>query len=183
MKLENYLEGEKIYLRDISQDDCNLTYVDWLNDSAVNQYLETKWMEQNLQSIKEFVQSMSASDNNLLMAIIDKTTDKHIGNIKLGPINPHYDNADISYFIGEKEYWGRGVASEAIELVKNYAFDKLKLHQVQAGAYEVAIGSWKALEKNGFVREGIYKEQVLFEEKYIDVYRYAILNPNEKEKS
>ena len=43
-----------------------------------------------------------------------KTTDKHIGNIKLGPINWIHRYGDISLLIGDKDYWGKGIATEAI---------------------------------------------------------------------
>ena len=38
-----------------------------------------------------------------------------------------------------------------------------------------AIGSWKALGKNGFKKEGIFREHVIAKGKYIDVYRYGLI--------
>lgn len=44
----------------------------------------------------------------------------------------HYNYADISYFIGEKLLWGKGVDSEVIRLITDYGFSKLKLHKIEA---------------------------------------------------
>lgn len=169
------LEGNKIYLRQLDLSDCTDTYVSWLNDTEVNQYLETKWSKQSLDSIRDFAQNMRKSKDSIIFAICKNSDDTHIGNIKIGPIHPHYRHADISYFIGEKQSWGGGIATDAIRLSCFYAFEELNLHRVEAGAYEVAIGSWKALEKNGFVREAVLRKQVYFDNKWIDVYRYGLL--------
>lgn len=180
MITEKVLYGKQIFLRQIELTDCNDNYVRWLNDSEVNQYLETKWYEQNIVTIKEFVESLRNSSHSVLFAIICK--EKHIGNIKIGPIHPRYNHADISYFIGEKEYWHRGIATEAIELICDYGFKDLNLNRIEAGAYECAIGSWRALEKCGFKREGVLRKQIYFNNTYIDVYRYAILASEYKER-
>lgn len=182
MIAEKILTGEKVYLRQISMNDCTDRYVEWLNDPEVNQYLETKWSDQNIESIRTFVQSQRDNAHSVLFAIVCRKDDVHIGNIKIGPIHPHYSYADISYFIGEKEYWHKGLATEAIRLVCQFGFEQLSLHRIEAGAYDCAIGSWRALENCGFKREGIFRKQVSFHGKYIDVYRYGLLKEDREEK-
>lgn len=180
MVVEDILIGESIYLRQITLDDCTDQYVAWLNDPDVNRFLETKWSIQNMDSIKSFVSFQRDNEHSILFAIVTKVNDEHIGNMKIGPIHPYYSHADISYFIGEKTFWQKGIATEAIKLVCDYGFDKLSLNRIEAGAYESAIGSWKALEKCGFVREGVFRKQVIFNSEYIDVYRYGLLKDERK---
>jgi len=175
MITDKVLHGDSIYLRQIEVSDCNDNYVKWLNDPDVNKYLETKWSEQNLDTIRSFVETQRENTNSILFAIVFKSNNMHIGNIKIGPIHPYYHHADISYFIGEKDYWCKGIATEAIRLVCRFGFNELALHRIEAGAYDCAVGSWKGLEKCGFKREGVFKGQILFDKKYIDVYRYALL--------
>lgn len=174
MITKKVLKGEKILLRQIELKDCSDHYVNWLNDPEVNQYLETKWFEQNIDTIQAFVKSQRENNHSVLFAILaDRKV--HIGNIKIGPIHPYYKYADISYFIGEKSYWGKGIASEAIKLICNFGFKELELHKIEAGTYETAISSWKALEHNGFKREGIIRDKVIFHKKYVNVFRYGLL--------
>lgn len=170
--VDGNLEGG-ILLRQIEISDCTDSYVNWLNDPEVNQYLETRWSVQDLQAITSFVKSQRENDHSILFAIV--FANKHIGNIKIGPINRHHNHADISYFIGNKKLWNHGIATESIRLVCEFGFKELDLHRIEAGAYSKAIGSWKALEKNGFLREGTFRKQVLSENEYIDVYRYGFL--------
>ncbi len=175
MVTKSILIGNLVYLRQIEIADCNESYCKWLNDSEVNQFLETKWSDQDLDSIKSFVMLQRESNHSFLFAIVLKENNQHIGNIKIGPINPHYSHADISYFIGEKDCWHKGIATEAINLICEFGFKELNLHRIEAGAYDCAIGSWKALEKCGFKREGVLREQIFFDGKYVDVFRYGIL--------
>lgn len=181
MITDNIIKGKSLTLRQIELSDCNESYVKWLNDTDVNQYLETKWYEQTIETITAFVDTQRNNMDSILFAIVENQSGKHIGNIKIGPLHPHYHHADISYFIGEKDLWNKGYTTEAIYLICKYGFDDLKLHRIEAGAYDVAVGSWKALEKNGFKREGTFREQVYFKEKYIDIYRYGLLKDEWKE--
>lgn len=175
MKTDIILRDGGISLRLISLQDCTETYVEWLNDTEVNQYLETRWHKQDIDAIQNFVISQLNNDHSILFAIIFDNTNCHIGNIKIGPVDKYHHNADISYFIGDKSLWGKGIATKAIQLVCSFGFNELHLHRIEAGAYSAAVGSWKALEKNGFMREGIFREQAISGDKYMDVYRYGIL--------
>ena len=76
--------------------------------------------------------------------------------------------ADISLLIGEKEYWGKGIATQAIELISNFAFETLNLHKLKAGCYSENIGSKKAFEKVGFNLEGTLKSQWKLNNRYQD---------------
>lgn len=175
MVTKKILSGKNIFLRQIEMDDCSVSYVNWLNDSEVTQYLETKWVEQTMETIQNFVESQRENNHSVLFAIISKESNLHIGNIKIGPVNEHHKHADISYFIGNKAYWNKGIATETIRLICKFGFEELGLNKVEAGAYETAVASWKALEKNGFKREGVLREQAYLNDRYIAVFRYGLL--------
>lgn len=161
MRYNGCLVGKTIFLRTCEIPDCTDEYVAWLNDSLVNQYLETRWNTQTLESITEFVKGILESDHSYLFAIIAADCDKHVGNIKIGPIHPHYKYADISYFIGDRNYWGKGIATQAINLVSDFGFKDLRLHRIQAGVFEKNVGSTIALERAGFIMEGYLRNQLL----------------------
>lgn len=175
MTTEKILVGETIFLRQITLEDCTQDYVNWLNDPEVIRFLEVKWARQDQKTITEFVDAQRKNEHSILFAIISRDKKEHIGNIKIGPVNVHHKHADISYFIGNKGYWNKGIATEAIKLICEFGFYELELHKVEAGAYETAKASWKALEKNGFKREGTFREQIYLDGQYISAFRYGIL--------
>lgn len=154
------LRGAGVSLRLVTLADCTPRYEAWLADPQVNQYLETRWRPQPLDSIREFVAGMLESRDNYLFAIVENTSQAHVGNLKVGPIVRNHGYADISYFIGERGCWGKGYATEAIRLANGFAFGRLGLHRLQAGLYAGNGGSGKALEKTGYRREGVFKAQL-----------------------
>lgn len=162
------LKGKNIYLRPIEISDATKDYVHWLNDPKVNQYLESRFLRSTLKNLKEYVKNIKKDPNYIFLAIVRKDSGKHIGNIKLGPINRHHKFAEIGIMIGDKNSWGCGFASEAINILSDFSFNKLKLHKIIAGAYENNTGSIKAFTKNGFVIEGVREKLFLFGGKYID---------------
>lgn len=78
-------------------------------------------------------------------AIISKDGDKHIGSNKIGPINRINNFADVGLIIGDKSFGNKGFATEALKLIVDYAFNKLKIRKLTAGIYANNIGSIKAL--------------------------------------
>lgn len=175
MITEKQLSMGGVLLRQIELSDCTDEYVNWLNDPEVNQYLETRWEDQTLEKVMSFVQEQRKSENSILFAIILQDMGKHIGNIKIGPINKYHMHADMSCFIGAKECWHKGIATKAMNLICGFGINDLHLNRIECGVYSSAIGSWKALEKNGFKREGVFRKQVVSNGEYIDLYRYGLL--------
>ena len=69
--------------------------------------------------------------------------------------NTHFsDRYEVSYFVRHDE-WGEGIATEAVSLALDTAFEKFGASRVEWAAYVGNWGSWKAAWKNGFRKEGI----------------------------
>jgi len=157
--------SEFVYLRPVAMSDVNDRYVSWLNDPIVNQYLETRFFEQSVDSVRQFVIEKTEASNEFLMAICLLESGLHIGNIKIGPINTWHSRGDLSLFVGDRTYWGRGVASLAIKLMIEEGFNHLHLNKITAGIYRNNIASQKAFERNGFLLEGLLKKHFMSEGK------------------
>jgi len=145
-----FVRGKKIYLKLLTIEDVSDDYVNWMNDNKVTEFLESRWKAYTLEDLKEYVKTMNESQNNFLFGIFDQENDKHIGNIKIGNINYFHRYGDIGLLVGNKDYWGKGVATEAIGLVTKYGFEELNLNKVFAGMYSLNKGSYEAFIKNGF---------------------------------
>lgn len=126
----------------------------------VNRYLETRWQPQSLESIRAFVAEQLSSPRSYLFAILENASGRHVGNIRLGPINPHHLGADVSYFIGARSVWGRGYATEAVRLVLDLGFSRLGLQRILAGVYASNDVSQRVLEKAGLRPEGVWRRQL-----------------------
>ena len=179
-KYSHFIEGQNIYLREVRESDVNDDYYAWMNDPEVTQFLEVRFYPQSSQRIAEFVKGVDADRNNVFLAIINRSTGRHIGNIKLGPINWIHRIAEIGLLLGEKTDWGKGYATEAIRLVTEYAFKTLNLRKVTAGCYANNVGSEKAFLKAGFAKEGIRKDHFFLNGSYVDLVLLGLINSPSK---
>jgi ribosomal-protein-alanine N-acetyltransferase len=163
-----FIEGERIYLREIRLSDANKNYHDWMNDPEINQYLESRFERWSVSKLRRYISDIKRNPDNVFLTIVSKDGNKHIGNIKIGPINQRHGYADVGVIIGEKSFWGNGIATEAIKLVVDYAFNSLDLHKLTAGAYSCNIGSIRAFKKAGFSVEGVRKKHYLCDGDYVN---------------
>ena len=154
--------------------DISDKYLTWMNDLEIHKYTEQKYIKHSLTQIKRFVKEKNKSKNEFLYGIFLRRNNikLHIGNIKLGPINFIHKTGEISYFIGEKELWGKGYTTLAIKEIIKIA-KKKGLKKLKAGLYEMNIGSKKVLEKNGFKFEGKFKSERIFKNKRVDHYFFG----------
>jgi [ribosomal protein S5]-alanine N-acetyltransferase len=74
-----------------------------------------------------------------------------VGTISIKDIDYVNKKANIGYWIG-KQYQGKGIATECVELVVNYAFDILELEEISAYVFPDNNPSIRVLEKNGFIK-------------------------------
>ena len=86
--------------------------------------------------------------------------------------------AEVGYWIGES-YWGKGIATKALNLISNYGFNELKLVRIYSGVFDFNKASQRVMEKAGYSHEGVFRKSVFKNNNILDEYRYAKLNPDE----
>ena len=99
-----------------------------------------------------------------------------IGTVSLFEINPHHKTADLGIVIGDKEYWGKGVATEVIKTIKEHTFNTLGIERINAEVEEENIPMKKVFEKTGFKQDGIFKNARIKNGKRINVLHFGICN-------
>ena len=152
MRLDAPLRGSQLTLRSLTSADASGPYLGWMTDPRVLRYLEARHVTHHVASLTTFIESSNTDPAVLLLGIV--TADgRHIGNIKLGPIDAQHRRADIGILIGETTMWGRGYAPEAIRTLAGHAFGRLRLRKLTAGFYESNGGSIRAFQKAGFQEE------------------------------
>ena len=166
--LQPFLIGTKLYLRALETLDLEGPYLAWLNDQETTRYLETGRFPTTRKALEEAIQASARQTDSLFLAVVDRETDRHIGTIKLGPINWVHRLAPIGILIGEATFRGRGYGREALELILAHAFEQLDLHKVAAGAYADHAGSVELFTGTGFSIEGRLRDHLYREGRYYD---------------
>ena len=83
-------------------------------------------------------------------------------------------SAEIGYWLGE-EFWGRGIVTEALRAMTDYAFATWDLCRIFAGVFEWNPGSARVLEKAGYELEARSRRAVTKDGETIDELIYVIL--------
>jgi len=167
--------GERVFLRILSASDVSEAYRSWMSDDEVVRYLECRWRSYTLEDLREFVESMNRSPRDVLFGIFERGTERHVGNIKIGNIDPIHRFADVGLLIGDRPSWGKGYGSEAIRLACRYAREELNLHKLTAGIYASNEGSRRAFLKAGFREAGLLKEHRLSAGAYVDEWLMEVV--------
>jgi len=164
----SFAEGSLVLLRPLERTDLNERYLNWLNDPEVTRYTETGSFPSSTEDLDNYYGSMSGSRNDVLLAVEDKQSGKHIGNVKLGPIHWLHRSATFGILIGEKEFWGKGVGLEATRLMVEYGFDRLNLHRIDLGVFAEHEAAVRCYEQAGFKLEGRMREDLFHDGEYKD---------------
>jgi ribosomal-protein-alanine N-acetyltransferase len=167
--VQGRVEGDAIFLRPLSSDDVNASYLRWLTDPEINQFMETRHRPQTAQTIGEFVERVNGRDDEFLFGICLKKDGRHVGNIKVGPVKQNHSVADVSLFIGERDCWGQGLAADAIRAISRFAFTSMNVDKLNAIAYAANRGSIGAFLRAGYSQEGLRRKHYLLNGKPADV--------------
>lgn len=122
---------------------------------------------------------LSRATQNVPRTLFAIATDTEaIGSIALTPAQDvHGFTAELGYWLAEP-FWGKGIMTEAVKALSEYAFKELGLHRIFAEPYTNNSASARVLDKAGFVLEGILKENAFKDGRFQDQFLYARLNPD-----
>lgn len=170
------LESERLKLIPLGLEHLSSDYVKWMNDPEIIAYLETGG-DYTLEKLEEFLTQIEKNPI-LFWAIHLRSNNKHIGNIKIDPVNLKHKYGEYGIMMGDKSEWGKGFAKEASQLVISYCFSApLNFRKINLGVYSENVSAIKLYKNLGFVEEGRYIKHVITKKGYDDIIRMAIFNP------
>jgi diamine N-acetyltransferase len=170
-------KGTKIYLRGIELDD--LSILAEIENNPGNWQVSGTLIPFSYSSLKDYVLSARdlPSDKQVRFIICENKTNLPIGFVDLFDFDPIHHRAGIGILINEA-HRKKGIATEALNLMIDYAFGFLNLHQIWANILQNNHHSIRLFTKSGFELSGTKKEWNLNRGKWIDEGFYQLLNPN-----
>ncbi len=174
------LRGVRITLRVPSIQDAP-SYVRWLGDKKVVRYLmvqggatlaaEKKWIRAEIKNKEKLFFNIFNEDGIL------------IGNTGLHLVKKD-SRAGFGIMIGEKKYWGKGYASECLDVLLHYVFRTLKYRRVTLTVYADNAPARHVYTKAGFIIEGIRRQHSwnTVTKKFSDEVMMAIMRENWEKK-
>jgi diamine N-acetyltransferase len=154
------LKGQHISLRALEPADIDALYA-WENDSE-------NWKVSNIQTpfsrfvLEQYIASAHQDIYSVkqLRLIICNNENKPVGCIDLFDFEPNHLRAGIGVLIADKTDRKKGYASEALELLTDYCFSTLNLHQLYCNITTDNEASVLLFQKHGFQITGIKKQWI-----------------------
>ncbi len=168
-----FLIGKRIYLRPLEMSDLERC-LRWINDPEVTRTLAMHRPWSELRE-REWLERLYRDERDIPLAIVLKEDDRHIGNVGLHQLNWKDRHAMLGIMIGEKDEWGKGYGTEAVELMLRYGFERLNLHRIYLYVHEHNPRAIRCYEKAGFRHEGTLREAYFLEGRYYDTLVMGIL--------
>lgn len=169
-----YLESRRLYFEPLSKKHLSDNYLSWLNDNEVNKYLEVSG-DYTVEMLQNFVETQEKKDI-LFWAIHIKSSNKHIGNIKIDPIDIDNKSGEYGIMMGDKKEWGKGYAKEASKAIIDYCFNILNLSQITLGVIETNATAVNLYEKLGFSLYNRIKNYGIYDNSNSDSLRMIKIN-------
>jgi diamine N-acetyltransferase len=147
------LSGKIIFLRPLETTDLDVLYQwenlseDWNTGSSLTPYSRF-YLEQYIISAQNNIY-----EDKQLRLIIENYQSQVVGIIDLFDFNPHHRRAAVGLLIG-REYRKRGYATEALDVLINYAKNILSLRQVYCSIEQNNPVSLELFQKKGFKHTG-----------------------------
>lgn len=166
-----FLDGGRIALRTIEEEDQS-----FLQRSRNNPEI---WRSMNRATpvtgdTQKAWYERRADDRSSVDLLITTKTDTLVGYISLDVVNERWGTGSLSFWVVPDEQ-GKGYATAAVRQVVAYAFDQRRLHKLLAHVFGSNEASCRLLERVGFDREGVHKQEVFVDGSYWDLLSYGLL--------
>jgi len=145
-------------------------YLAWLRDYEVVKTINRLDYVRpvSFAEVREYCEGVMRSPNDIFLAIVARKGERFIGTLRVSQINWHTRTADIGILVGDRDFWGKGIATDAISAVGRHLLERLGMRRLTAGLMSVNPAMKRAFEKLGFRVEGVFRKHDRFEGEYVD---------------
>ncbi len=153
--------------KDLAAAVSNIKVQDNLRDGLPYPYTEKDGVD--------YISLMLAADENKTFAFAVVADDKAVGSVgAFRQENIHGRTAELGYYIAE-EYWGRGIATEAVKQICDHVFENSDIIRIYAEPFASNLASCRVLEKAGFRYEGTLRSNAVKNGEVRDMKIYSLL--------
>jgi len=167
------IETERLVLRQLVEEDIPFIY-ELFKREETNRYVEYDCLKTLVEARKLFALYISPKPNLFRLGIVLKNDQQMVGTVGLYEIYKEHGTSVLGYDL-LFEYWNRGIMTEAVNALVDYAFRELNLNRIEGSADPENIASLRVLEKCGFEKEGLLREKFYYGGAFHDDMVYSIL--------
>ncbi|PRX29793.1 RimJ/RimL family protein N-acetyltransferase [Orenia metallireducens] len=166
--------GQRIRLREYQSSDFE-DIRGWVINPEITGYLSDIFLYPNSEKDTRDFLNKAMSNEWTGFVIADIEDGDYIGQIDFVNLDLKNGYGVLGLVIGDNENLGKGLGSEALDLILDFAFNQLRLNRVELVCWEYNHRAQRSYEKVGFVKEGIRRQKRYRNGKYHDEICYGIL--------
>ena len=169
------LIGEQVMLREYQSEDFSCIR-QWVNDASVTRYLAARfWAPQTTVDTQEFLNRMlQSSHNGYNFVIADAADGRYIGQLDMFRVDWRLRQGEIGMVIGSEADRGRGLGTEALRLLIQFAFQTLGLERIELEVHMGNAAALRCYQKAGFVLEGVKRHAYYSDGAFADLGMMSI---------
>jgi RimJ/RimL family protein N-acetyltransferase len=147
----------------------------WYRDPEVARLTRYQTRQMTQAEVERFFDARMLAPDALAYSIVELASDRLIGFTTFSALDG--DNGSVMFHItiGERDAWGRGLGTEATQLMLQLAFERLGLHRVGLAVFSYNTRAIRAYEKAGFRIEGRLREAIQRQGEFFDEVQMGIL--------
>jgi RimJ/RimL family protein N-acetyltransferase len=173
--LDVVLETPRLTLRPLMAADAPAILSMYADAEVTRYWSSVPWTE--LARAQEYIEQAArevAAGTAVRLGVVRQGTQDCIGQVTLYRFDVANRRCDIGYAL-HRNHWGHGYIGEALQAVLDFGFGPLGLHRVEADIDPRNDASLRAVERLGFVREGLLRERWLVGGEVCDTALYGLL--------
>lgn len=169
------LKTERLTLRQVTQEDAASLF-SYLSKPEVVRHMGLEPFTSVDDALDEIAwyDAIFANETGMRWGITLTGQDEVVGSCGFLNVSAKHHRAEIGFELSP-DYWGRGIASEALEVVVRHGFTQLGFHRIEALVEPANTSSQRLLEQIGFTYEGLLRGYEFTQGKYDDLYMYSLL--------
>ncbi|MFE7313616.1 GNAT family N-acetyltransferase [Streptomyces sp. NPDC057555] len=166
--------GELVKLRPLEPSEADALWR-WHNDPEVMRWMEDGYTEPLAVARKRLAERPGNSYGDVLYGIEVLADAKLVGLVRLRDTEPETGCSWLDVYLGEKEYWGRGYATDALRAMCRYGFEKMRLHKISLHVVTENHAAHHIYRKIGFVEEGRLRQVFRRDGRWYDQFTMGLL--------
>ncbi|WP_432064848.1 GNAT family N-acetyltransferase [Streptomyces sp. C10-9-1] len=146
-------EGKLVRLRAMGPEDADALWR-WNHDPEVMRWMDDTYPATRAQVERRLADRPRNTYADVLLGIETLAEGRLVGLVALHGAEPEKGIAELDVYLGEKDCWGRGLATEAMRTACRYGFEEMRLHKIELTVVPENRAALGVYRKVGFVEEG-----------------------------
>jgi ribosomal-protein-alanine N-acetyltransferase len=167
------IKGSCFSLRHVRKNEISQLVALINHPDAKGEFLSLEMMLQGV--VEKRMEDESHSKENCETFLIVDENETIIGRVFHFKTIPYFNSREIGYGMFSDEYRGKGIMSEAVQLLTDYLFNTLLINRLAIHMHVNNFASEKVAIKCGYIKEGVARGASFSRGQHVDIAMYALL--------